>query len=568
MCFMLYQFIKKRLDAKKQQKLECSENPSDQAKAQELKASTKGDFQWTPSSYVILLLGFLIMFDYGIVFISIQAYFHELAPGLDRLYGVAFGVYDLATFLGLPFFGWLTNRIGMKNTILFALLFNIGGNVLYSCAMVVHMPSDPTATPGMWELIIVGRFIAGFGASCVALGVADISKRTTYGQRSGVIASYRGIGVVARSVGPMIALPLTRMNMDLTSTVDYLFNFYTIPGWITAGLSLITFFCILFVYENPVEVNPVTGKPLTPEEAQNNSFDKTEASELFENSYWIFGFQGIAAFILVIVSSQLMNIGTAQYQMVSNTNDLWKLYMGFVAAVIPASMILVRLRKNNIGRDTHFVQIAYFAMAIEMILLVQYVKHPSQYLYYAGTFFALFAAVWFNSMLESFWTKKCSQFRFEAGRYYVRFLVILQMSTSLFNFIGSSISSNILYLPTNSLSDFGIMVDVSQANSQAYLESLDNAQAADVCDLSFPQHYFTQGCDLENANIVFPVLAATSLLCFIVFSFVYLPKHKIPAELDASFERGSLHDYDGTEPDNVARDTLSKELEYISKSEA
>eukprot|EP00126_Sphaerothecum_destruens_P013609 Sdes_comp23292_c0_seq1m21574 len=227
-------------------------------------------FTWTKSSSLILLTGFAISFDSGIVYISIQPYWHILAPRMNWFYGFVFGSFDLAQFLFLPLFAWISEKIGLKKSFLIALSFNLVGNLFYSLAMFVHIPNLSSASTdvswddqkiGYWQFAVVGRFLAGIGSSSLALGLIDITKRTNFLQRTWMVSIYQGACVFARSIGPCFAFPLMVLKINFQEKIDYLFNFFTIPGWITFFISFLSFSLIFLFYENPQEVNPFEGEP-------------------------------------------------------------------------------------------------------------------------------------------------------------------------------------------------------------------------------------------------------------------------------------------------------------------
>jgi MFS family permease len=121
-----------------------------------------------------------------------QSYWHVVAPGKETLYGFVFGCYDLTQFIFMPIFGYLSESIGLRWTIICALILNVVGNIIYSFALYTNSdPSSPNSVLGTYSMVIVGRLIAGIGSSALGLGVVYLTLTTTIAERRDSIGVYR-----------------------------------------------------------------------------------------------------------------------------------------------------------------------------------------------------------------------------------------------------------------------------------------------------------------------------------------------------------------------------------------
>eukprot|EP01135_Chromosphaera_perkinsii_P004428 Nk52_evm6s281 gene=Nk52_evmTU6s281 len=495
------------------------------------------------SDFVVLGATFALALDFSIVTISIQAYWSILAPDKEDLYGFAFGIYDLAQFLFMPFLAYIADRLNIKLSFCLALAFNVIGNCIYALAYVAGDASYDTNgayTVGKWEMILAGRFIAGIGSSALGLGVIYFTQVSTISERAEVMAILRGSQTIARTLGPNIALPLVAMDMNIHTTIEKVFNFYTIPGWIAAFVSLTMLILCIFAFDNPKEA------VLENSDEEGEVEDVSSGPKSFtlkQNAFVIFFLQFVQTFIIMLVYSQLFGFAVAQYNLVHSSYDLWKIYMGFAAGALPAVYAIRHLSIGNIVRDTTFVQIALVLNMATNILLVEY-SHPENYwLYYAATVLLVCVLIFFYSMLESFWTKKVSQFRASAGSRYGMWITTLNTAGALGRFLGPTVSGFALSLDQKSFPST-CPVDYDEAhgsNAQDYLNGFETPgasnycpQIGDVCLLQYSQRYFNDGCRLANVNIVLPVCAGVTLLVFIYFKFFYLPYNEIPKILQKS----------------------------------
>lgn len=134
------------------------------------------------------------------------------------------------------------------------MLINVAGNIIYAFAFYKESTN----------YIIWGRLIAGIGSGCVyggcqprahvrtplpsragtdrnlALCMHYVTQSTSLEERSAAIGVLRMAQTAARFIGPNIGfafLDLEEPNFD-GSTIVRLFNFYSVPGWIAATVSL------------------------------------------------------------------------------------------------------------------------------------------------------------------------------------------------------------------------------------------------------------------------------------------------------------------------------------------
>lgn len=104
-----------------------------------------------------------------------------MRPQHASLYGLVFGLYDLAQFLFMPVMSALSDNVGIKPTLILAILLNIAGNIIYAFVMFAggHHGEDSEGEEivGTWYLIIIGRFVAGIGSSAMGLSMVCVCPR-------------------------------------------------------------------------------------------------------------------------------------------------------------------------------------------------------------------------------------------------------------------------------------------------------------------------------------------------------------------------------------------------------
>eukprot|EP01135_Chromosphaera_perkinsii_P001839 Nk52_evm18s211 gene=Nk52_evmTU18s211 len=506
-------------------------------------------FQWDVSSVAIIFLGVSMNFGFAIMAASIQSYWHVLAPGKDNLYGFFFGCYEIGPFVLTPLMGYLADLVGIKLLCVISLIASIAGNTLYSLAYILATGIDGNDIDNAlgWQVLIGGRLLAGFGATSCAVGVIYLAKVTTYHNRAGVIGVYRSTQVMARTMGPLLMLPTVKMDLTINTTEEKLLNFYTLPGWTAVIFATVTLVLILMMKE-PREVDAATGNEMT-ESQVHQPFRYSKARGLVKDTVYLSTLHFIISSATFAVFSQMFDFAVAQFHMIDNASELWKIYLSFGLGIIPAASCLV-LTKNRQYRvtDYEFILLGLAALVISFLFLASWESVPPQSLYFIGTGAMGISEIWYSSMSESFWTKKCSQKRAEAADKFGLFIVTMNCCGALGKFVGPAIGGLVLDVQRVTLESIGIVVNEKWAYSDdatEYFQHLDDPklypQVTEACDLRYPQHFFQRGCDVENVNIFLATMGSIIFASGIFMGFYYFPRNMIPRDESTVEDRNGKH---------------------------
>lgn len=164
---------------------------------------------------------FLVMVGFGIIIPVLPFYAEEIGASPTEL-GLLMAIYSLMQLIFAPMWGRVSDRIGRKPVIM------IGIIGLSFSFFLMGMSTQ------LWMLFaarIIGGFLSAANMPTVMAYVADITTDEDRGKGMGVIGAATGLGFI---FGPAIGGVFSKMALSL-------------PFYIAAILSLITFFLVLLV---------------------------------------------------------------------------------------------------------------------------------------------------------------------------------------------------------------------------------------------------------------------------------------------------------------------------------
>ncbi len=233
--------------------------------------------------FLIFLTVFIDLLGFGIL-IPILPSFAKKELGVDEAaIGIAIAIYSFVQFLFNPLFGKLSDKHGRKPVIVFSLLLNAIGYIIF-------------AYTHSYLMLLLSRTIAGIGGSSIGVAQAYIADVTTKENRSkgmGLIGSAFGLGFV---FGPLIGGLLS----------DY---GYMVTGFAAAGFSVLAFILtFLFLPESNLnrEEAPIRKRTLFDIEGTKKILSKPDLAILvllffiltfsFANIYGTFALLGIQVY--------------------------------------------------------------------------------------------------------------------------------------------------------------------------------------------------------------------------------------------------------------------------------
>ena len=161
---------------------------------------------------LIFLTVFIDLLGFGIL-IPILPSFAITALGVDEAaVGIAIAIYSLVQFIFNPILGKLSDKHGRKPVIVFCLLINALGYVIF-------------AFTSSFIILLVSRIVAGIGGSSIAVAqayIADVTTKETRSKGMGIIGSAFGLGFV---FGPLIGGFLSKLGYMETGLAAAAFSF-------------------------------------------------------------------------------------------------------------------------------------------------------------------------------------------------------------------------------------------------------------------------------------------------------------------------------------------------------
>ena len=527
------------------------------------------------SSTVMYFVGFALAFDFTVVAMSIQSYW-SITGGNPAHYGFAFGCYDLTQFLFIPLFGKISDTCGMKFALIITLSLNILGNVMYALAFWFSNPNTGGTEGdeyGHWEMILVGRLVAGCGSAALGLGVTFFTVTTSIRDRDEAITTYRIAQTIARSIATQAPMALTAFPTTISTPVDRVFNFYTIPGWITTVLSSVALVLVLVFFKTPEGEAMYHGA--FSEDFRGSFFGtKSDMGALWYHVV-MFSVSGlITTFAVYAIYSQLFALAFAKYQLIDNMQDMYIVFIG-LAVGATVGIVLFKMLHSARGkaagvRDYMFILSGnlFFIVGLSALLL------PQDVCYYIGTGFLGAGLILFFPMCESFYTKKISQYAHVIPKQIGLYTAFMPACGSLGRFLGPTIGALLFTVNESTFQQVnsgfescGMHIDLKKAyEDEGYLPKLvqnatqtctpcgdatedgslsDECQdVASLCHFDFPAYFFKDGCLLDDFHGTEGLIAGLTVV-FFSFCFYFKNHRLLPQETAPDRETAGL-----TEPIN------------------
>lgn len=408
--------------------------------------------------------------DYSAVLISIEEYWLNL-KGEPSVYGTVFGSYALAQILSSPIFGYLSDRKGTKFAVSISIVVNAVGNALYAIAYLIKSK----------HALVWGRFLAGFGAGSLILGIVHITNTTTREDRGWTVANYRIAQSLAYFGGPFLGIACIPLQATNSERV---LNFYTMPAWIAVVNDLFVMLpLILILFKNP----------FAPHAAMK--FYYKDAKQLILHTVAIGTVLMVGNLCLWGIISELFSFAFAQYHIVNKQSDLWKVYVGAGGAFFVGSLMLRCLIKSKVTA-TSFIVCGLTTVIVGFIFLIDFKLKSivSHTFFYLGSTLGIFGGMWFLTGIIVYYSHKITDYSNQARNRRGSFIGLLNLADAIGRFLG----------PT-------ILAPITQIHSRNELK----------CD---PTEWKPKNCTLSMVNLAISliiVLILGNIIFFLYYHFKY-----------------------------------------------
>jgi len=200
------------------------------------------------SLYIVHCAMLVFTLGFSIILTGILPYLKRLTNLDDAhlldLFGWMVAINPIGQMVFSPIYGWITNKTGsIRLVCLISCVIYIIGNVIYSCLSLLPDTNDGWYRAGF---MLLGRLLVGISTANQAPIRAYIAGATFKHERNAHISILSLFQTIGFMVGPAIQSALTPVGCSQDYNPGELkLDMYTISGWLSAGVGVISF--ILFL---------------------------------------------------------------------------------------------------------------------------------------------------------------------------------------------------------------------------------------------------------------------------------------------------------------------------------
>jgi MFS transporter, DHA1 family, tetracycline resistance protein len=289
-----------------------------------------------PALSMIFLVVFVDLLGFGILIPILPTFATNILGIKEGAIGIAIALYSLVQFLFNPFFGGLSDKYGRRNIILYCLLLNASGYIIF-------------AFTHSYIMLLASRVVAGVGGSSIGVAqayIADITTKEDRARGMGLIGVAFGLGFV---FGPIMGGILAHYS-------------YMLTGFASAGFSLIAFSLSVFLLPESLK------KDLIPHDIKRKMLNVEGFKKILNNTpvLLVIAMFFILTFSVANIYGTFALLGTQVYHFTNIQNGTIFGVIGLVSAIVQGGMI-GRLSKKY--TDNQLITTGSFLMAIGLAML-------------------------------------------------------------------------------------------------------------------------------------------------------------------------------------------------------
>jgi len=423
---------------------------------------------------ILCLLSLTLTIDYSLSLISAVAYWINTG-GNEKYAGLIFGIYDASTIFITPILAWKIEKSKWSYKMIFisSLIINIIGNASYSLANYFNK----------WQLIAIGRFVSGIGASVLPLLMVYVTKYMSKDEQPSAVSNIKYISAISRVMGPIIGSILTISTVHNRTIIEKLFNMYTMVGWIPILIAIVAILIICKYFEDKgTDV-------MLPSYSVNPDDEKVPICEIIMDimPIWIIGFISTAIYWLMIGNG--FTIAIYFFDIIENEHQLWKLYISGLGGFICAFILFTISKKALSGLRGMFISIIIQTIGTYFFLIKR------NWAFYVAVGVSTFG---YGMMIPSV--------------NIINNTIIKNYKENLGNFMGFMISI------LTAIQATARFVGPTAFSTYNFTKSI----AGTNCDLSDVDHYNTSGCVITNYikfSLIYISISSGLMILFVLLCY-------------------------------------------------
>lgn len=287
---------------------------------------------------LIFLVVFIDLLGFGILIPIIPTFAYKVLNVNESAIGIVVAVYSLTQFLFNPVFGSLSDRFGRRRIILFSLLLNAAGYILF-------------AFTHSFLMLIAARVISGIGGSSIGVAQAYIADVTTPQERAkgmGLIGVAFGLGFV---FGPMLG--------GIFSGFGYM-----VTGFASASFSIIAFLLSLFFLPESLKREHPTDVSLPRKKISDLISFKSVSNN--RPAFFVITLTFFLTFSVANIYGTFAILGSGHFGFTDFDNGMLFGIMGIVSAFMQGFMMGKLTKKFT---KLQLLLVGFFSLAIGLALI-------------------------------------------------------------------------------------------------------------------------------------------------------------------------------------------------------